>query len=104
MSFVFQDAEKETFYQDILKKIDEESDDNDAKAKKKQKKKEAKNADRSYGDLLSSLENFANNKNLKEFEGITYPNDFLFLLPAGCSFQLYFQIPLPSIIPCMQTW
>lgn len=76
MSFVFQDAEKETFYQDILKKIDEESDDNGAKAKKKQKKKEAKNADRSYGDLLSSLENFANNKNLKEFEGITYPNDF----------------------------
>ena len=67
MSFVFQDAEKETFYQDILKKIDEESDDNDTKAKKKQKKKEAKNADRSYGDLLSSLENFANNKNLKEF-------------------------------------
>lgn len=76
MSFVFQDVENEKFYQEVLKKVGKESEEEDAKEKRKQKKQEAENADNSYGELLTSLENFVDNKNLKEIENMIYPNDF----------------------------
>ena len=76
VSLSFQNAESEPFYQEILQNVGEESENTNGNAKQEQKKQEAQEANNSYGDLLSVLKKAADNKNLKEFEKITYPDEF----------------------------
>ena len=78
MNFTFQDASTEKFYTEVLQEIGEESEDEDAKGKQQEKKQEAKDASNSYSDLLNTLKN-QDSKDLKEAEGMTYPDDF----PSG---------------------
>lgn len=78
MNFTFQDASTEKFYTEVLQEIGEESEDEDAKGKRQEKKQEAKDASNSYSDLLNTLKN-QDSKDLKEAEGMTYPDDF----PSG---------------------
>lgn len=77
--FIFQNASAEKFYSEVLQKIDSGSEDENAKEKKNQNKQDAKDASDSYSNLLDTLEKFENSKDLKEFEGITYPDEF----PSG---------------------
>ena len=78
MNFTFQDASTEKFYTEVLQKVGEESEDEDAKGKQQEKKQEAKDASNSYSDLLNTLKN-QDSKDLKKVEGMTYPDDF----PSG---------------------
>lgn len=75
----FLDAEQEVFYQKVLKDIQEGSEDPEAKKLKDDSKQEAEAAQYDYESLLSGLESLENEKNLKNFEGIIYPDEF----PSG---------------------
>ncbi|MGN1142305.1 MAG: DUF5702 domain-containing protein [Oliverpabstia sp.] len=79
ISCTFLDAEQEVFYQKVLKEIQEGSEDPEAKKIKDDSKREAESAQDDYERLLSGLESLENERNLKNFERITYPDEF----PSG---------------------
>lgn len=75
-SMSFQDASQTEFYLDTLNKIEADSSES---VQDEDSKKEADNAQDEYQNLMNALESLADEKNLRNYEKFSYPEDF----PSG---------------------
>lgn len=74
----YSDPKGQKFYVEYLSKIKEGEEDSEQKNKKKEAEAEAESAQNSYQSAIDALQN---EKNLEEYEGISFPSEF----PSGIS-------------------
>lgn len=74
----YSDPKNQKFYVEYLSQIGEGEEDSEQKNKKKEAEAEAESAQNSYQSAIDALQN---EKNLEEYEGISFPSEF----PSGIS-------------------
>lgn len=74
----YSDPKNQKFYVEYLSRIEEGEENSEQKNKKKEAEAEAESAQNSYQSAIDALQN---EKNLEEYEGISFPSEF----PSGIS-------------------
>lgn len=77
--YYYADPKERNFYKDYLSKVGVETEDEQDKNAKDQKKQEAEEAQGEYDRILENLNALQKEQNLKDFSGLSYPDEF----PSG---------------------
>lgn len=78
-NYYYTDPKECNFYKEYLSKVGTKSEDETEQNAKDQKKQDAEDAQGEYDQILEGLNALGKEKNLKDFSGLSYPDEF----PSG---------------------